>query len=172
MYPRCETAEEASEVVKWSKFAPLGRRGLDSGNADNPYCTMPVETYVQKANDETFVVAQIEDPEALTNVEAIAAVEGVDVLFLGPGDFSVLSGVPGQFDHPRVKDAIQRIAGAARSAGKCWGMPSPSPERTQELLDMGARFIAHGADILMVKKGLEAIRTEFGPLGFRFDGSI
>jgi 4-hydroxy-2-oxoheptanedioate aldolase len=172
MYPRCNDADEAREVVAWSKFAPLGRRGLDTGNPDTPYCTMPITEYIRAANDQTFVVVQIEDPAALENVEPIAAVEGVDVLFLGPADFSVLSGIPGQFDHPLVEDAARKIAAAARKTGKAWGMPSPSPERTRELLERRALFIAHGADILMVKSGLEAIRRSFGPLGFTFDGSV
>ncbi len=89
-----------------------------------------------------------------------------------PADFSVLSGVPGQFDHPLVEEAIRKVARAAESAGKCWGMPTPSPERTRQLLDMGAGFLAHGADILMVKNGLEAVRNAFSPLGFSFDGSL
>lgn len=172
MYPRCDNAEEAREVVKWSKFAPLGRRGLDSGNADNPYCAVPVDPYVREANEQTFIVIQIEDPDALANVDAIAAVEGVDVLFLGPGDFSVLAGVPGQFNHPMIQDAIRQVAAAAQRHGKVWGMPTGSPERTRELLGMGARFLAHGADILMVKSGLETIRESFGPLGFSFDGAF
>jgi 4-hydroxy-2-oxoheptanedioate aldolase len=172
MYPRCDNAAEAREVVTWSKFAPLGRRGFDSGNADNPYCTVPLERYIREANDETFVVIQIEDPEALANADEIAAVEGVDVLFLGPGDFSILSGVPGRFGHPLLADAVRKIAAAAERAGKAWGMPTPSPERTRELLGMGARFLAHGADILMVKNGLESIRSGFGPLGFSFDGPV
>lgn len=172
MYPRCDSADEARELVKWSKFAPIGRRGFDSGNADNPHCTMPAADYVRQANEQTFLVAQIEDPDSLANVEAIASVEGIDVLFLGPADFSALSGVPGEFNHPLVQEAIRKIAVAAQSSRKCWGMPSPSPDRTRELLDMGARFIAHGADILMVKNGLEAIRSDFGSLGFTFDGSL
>ena len=172
MYPRCDNAAEAKEVVTWSKFAPLGRRGLDGGNPDMPYCTQPIAEYIRQANAETFVVVQIEDPAALEHVDEIAAVEGVDVLFLGPADFSVLSGIPGQFDHPAIEDAMRKIAAATRRAGKWWGMPSPSPERTRQLLEMGARFIAHGADILMVKNGLDAIRQGFGPLGFTFDGSL
>lgn len=172
MYPRCDDAAEAREVVAWSKFAPLGRRGLDSGNADTPYCLMPLDRYVRAANDETFLVVQIEDPAALEHVGEIAAVEGVDVLFLGPGDFTVLRGIPGQLDHPAVEDAIRRIADAACAAGKAWGMPSSSPERTRQLLDLGASFITHGADILMVKNGLESIRERFGPLGFTFDGAF
>ena len=172
MYPRCDDAHEAREAVTWAKFAPMGRRGLDSGNPDTPYCSMPIDRYVREANEQTFLVVQIEDPAALEHVEAIAAVEGVDVLFLGPADFTVLSGIPGQFDHPSVQDAIRRVAEAAQKSGKVWGMPSGSAERTQQLLDLGARFIAHGADLLMVRDGLEAIRRGFGPLGFTFDGSL
>lgn len=172
MYPRCANAEEAREVVCWSKFAPLGRRGLDSGNADNPYCMTPLDLYVRQANEETFVVVQIEDPEALDHLDAIAEVEGVDVLFFGPADFSLLSGIPGQFEHPILWEAIQRIAQAAERAGKAWGMPTFSTEHTKRLLDLGARFLAHGADILLVKQGLESIQERFGSLGFRFDGRL
>src|SRR5690242_9852070 len=118
MYPRCDDAHEAREVVTWAKFAPMGRRGLDSGNPDAPYCSMPIDRYVREANEQTFLVVQIEDPAALEHVDAIAAVEGVDVLFLGPADFTVLSEIPGQFDHPSVQDAMRRVAGAARKAGK------------------------------------------------------
>lgn len=172
MYPRCDNAEEARELVAWSKFAPVGRRGLDSGNSDNPFGFTPLEHYVGEANEQTFLVVQIESPEALDQVEAIAAVEGVDVIFFGPGDFSVLSGIPGQFNHPRLADATRRIAAAATANGKAWGMPTPTPERTKELLGLGARFLAHGADMLMVRDGLTAIRDRFGPLGFTFDGKF
>jgi 4-hydroxy-2-oxoheptanedioate aldolase len=172
MYPRCDTAKEAGEVVTSMKFAPMGKRGLDSANADNPYCSMPPGPYIREANAQTFLVVQIEEPAALAHVEEIVAVDGVDVLFFGPSDFSVLSGHAGESDPPSEADALRRIAAAADRAGKAWGMPSPSVERTRELLDMGARFIADGADILMVKSGLEAIRHAYGPMGFTFDGSI
>lgn len=172
MYPRCDSAAEAREVVKWSKFAPLGRRGADGGNPDMPYCTMPVDEYVRRANDETFVVVQIEDRDAVANAREIAAVEGVDVLFFGPGDFTVLSGIPGQFDHPMVDEAIRAVAAAAKAAGKHWGMPVGTPERAKQMLDLGARLLAHGADIIWLKMGLEETRRRFAPLGFTFDGRI
>ncbi|MBI3463549.1 MAG: aldolase [Planctomycetes bacterium] len=168
MYPRCESAEEAAEVVKWSKFAPLGRRGIDGANPDMPYLMMPLADYIREANEQTFVVIQIEDEQAANDAQRIAEVPGVDVLFLGPGDFSILGGFPGQYDHPRVQQAIETVARAARNAGKHWGMPSPSVDQTKRLLDMGARFIAHGADIVMMKRCLEQIQEQFGPLGFRF----
>ncbi|MFO0954041.1 MAG: aldolase/citrate lyase family protein [Isosphaeraceae bacterium] len=171
MYPRCDDADEARQVVAWSKFAPLGRRGIDTGNADNPYCCTPLVPYLKQANDETFLVIQIEDPAALDHVDEIAAVEGVDVLFLGPGDFSILAGIPGQYDHPLIAQAVERVASAAAKAGKAWGMPVGSPEQAKLRMDQGAKFLAHGADILMVKSGLEAIRQNFGPLGFSFGGT-
>jgi 4-hydroxy-2-oxoheptanedioate aldolase len=130
---------------------------------------MPLVPYVKYANEQTFLVAQIEDPAALDHVEEIAAVDGIDVVFFGPGDFGVLSGIPGQWDHPSLAAAIKRIAAAADRAGKAWGMPSATVDRTKELLDMGARFLAHGADILMIKAGLEAIQERFAPLGFTFE---
>ncbi len=169
MYPRCDNAQEARDLVTWSKFHPRGKRGIDSANADNPYCMMPLAPYVAYANEQTFLVAQIEDPAALEHVDEIAEVDGIDVLFFGPGDFGVLSGIPGQWEHPSSTAAIKRIAAAAERAGKAWGMPSPTVERTRELLDMGARFLAHGADIIMVKSGLEAIQDKFATLGFTFD---
>ncbi len=168
MYPRCADAAEAREVVSWSKFAPLGRRGFDSGNPDNPYCLTPMDEYIRAANEQTFLVLQLEDQEAVANARAIAEVEGVDVLFFGPADFMVLNGIPGQMDHPLVQEAIRSVAEAARQAGKHWGMPSGTAERTRQLLDLGARFLCHGCDLVMVKTGLEEIQRRFGPLGFQF----
>jgi 4-hydroxy-2-oxoheptanedioate aldolase len=172
MYPRCADAAEAHDVVTWSKFAPLGRRGFDGGNPDMPYCTMSVGEYVREANEQTFVVIQLEDRDAVANARSIAEVEGVDVVFFGPADYSVLSGIPGQFDHPMVEEAVRTVAAAAKAAGKHWGMPVATPERARQLLDMGARFLAHGADIIWLKNGLEETRRRFGPLGFTFDGRL
>jgi 4-hydroxy-2-oxoheptanedioate aldolase len=171
IYPRCDDAAEAAEAVRWAKFAPQGTRGCDAANPDNPYLMMPVADYVAEANRQTFLVIQIEDPQALERADEIAAVDGVDVLFLGPGDFSILSGVPGQFDHPLVQQADEKIAQAANKAGKHWGCPAFSVDHTRQLVEMGARFIAHGADVLMIKAGLEQLRRDFAPLGFTFDDS-
>ncbi|MFC1597858.1 aldolase/citrate lyase family protein, partial [Planctomycetota bacterium] len=138
---------------------------------DNPYLTVPVARYIAEANRETFVVIQIEDAGALEQADEIAAVDGVDVLFLGPGDFSILSGIPGQFDHELVQQAVEKVARAAEKAGKHWGCPAFSVEHTRQLLDRGARFLAHQADILFVKAGMEQVRRDFQPLGFTFDDS-
>lgn len=172
MYPRCQDAAEAREVVKWSKFAPLGRRGFDGGNADMPYCSMPLDTYIKTANEETFLVIQIEEPGAVDHAQEIAEVEGVDVLLLGPADLSILSGIPGQFDHPKLKEAMRKVADAAKKAGKNWGLPTGSLEQTKQVMDMGARFICHGCDLIMVKSGLENIQKQFSSLGFKFANQL
>jgi 4-hydroxy-2-oxoheptanedioate aldolase len=169
MYPRCDNAAEAAEVVKWAKFAPIGKRGFDGGNPDMPYCMMSMAEYIKEANEQTFIVIQIEEREALEHAEAIAAVPGVDVVFLGPADFSVLSGIPGEFNHPSVQKAVERVAKAARNAGKHWGMPAFSSEHCQVLLEMGARLICHSADIILFKHGLDAIQEQFKKLGFTFN---
>jgi len=172
MYPRCDSAEEAAEVVRWSKFAPMGTRGFDGGNPDMPYCTMPMAEYLRRANEETFVVIQLEDPKAVDQAEQIAAVPGVDVLFLGPADFSILSGIPGQFDHLKVREAIESLAAAARKTGKHWGMPCGTVEQAQRIMELGAKFICHMADIVLIKLGQEKIQQQFGPLGFQFDNRL
>jgi 4-hydroxy-2-oxoheptanedioate aldolase len=170
MYPRCGDAREAAEVVQWAKFAPLGKRGFDGSGPDALYCTVPVEEYVAWANDQTFIIIQIEDQAALDAADAIAAVEGVDALMFGPADFSILSGVPGQFSHPRLRDAVRRVAKAAADHGKHWGTPAASLDDCKRLMDLGARIHFQGADILMVRDGLESIRRRYEPLGFAFAG--
>jgi 4-hydroxy-2-oxoheptanedioate aldolase len=172
MYPRCDDAKEAAEVVSWLNFAPQGKRGCDGGNPDMPYLTMPLEPYLKEANEQTFLIIQIEQPETVDHIEEIAATDGVDILMVGPGDLSILYGIPGQMNHELIRKVWQRTAKAAADNGKAWGCPSASPEQTQELLDLGARFICHSADIVLVKCGLENIRDQFTPLGFTFDDRL
>lgn len=172
MYPRCDDAAEAAEVVRWAKFAPQGERGIDAAGPDAPYCSMPLRDYITAANHETFVVIQLEHAAAVDRAEEIAAVPGVDILMLGPADFSVLGGFPGQLDHPQLVEAKKTIAKAAKNAGIHWGTTCGTRQHIEESLELGARFICHGADILFIKRGLEQIREECRKLGFTFDDPI
>jgi 4-hydroxy-2-oxoheptanedioate aldolase len=169
MYPRCESAAEATEVVKWAKFPPLGSRGIDGGNPDVPYATTPPQQYVKEANEQTFIIVQLEEQRAIDNADEIAAVEGVDVLFFGPGDYSSLGGIPGQFDHPLLAKATEQIAEAARRAGKHWGRPAFTVDQAREFLAMGAGVISHTSDTRLLKMNYERIQREFGELGFAFE---
>lgn len=168
MYPRCESVAEAQELVRWTKFAPLGERGFDGSGADVPYCSMSMAEYVREANDQTFLVAQLEDPGAVDSAEAIARVEGIDAIMFGPADFSVLSGIPGEFDHPRVQEALRHVAQAAAKAGKHWGTPAFNPAHARMLADLGATLFFHMADIVLVRNGLLEIQKQFSSLGFTF----
>jgi len=161
IYPRCENADEAREVVRNAKFAPLGQRGCDGWNRDAPFGTMPLDEYVAAANEQSLIVIQIESPDAAKHAAEIARVEGVDVLMFGMGDFSVFAGVPGQTRHPTVIEASRRVCDAALSAGKHFGQPAGSVETIEELIDMGGRLVFHDADILMVNRGLRAIKELF-----------
>lgn len=172
MYPRCSGPEEAAEVIKWTKFAPLGQRGFDGGNRDMPFCSMNAAEYVQQANQETFLCIQMEEQSAIDQAEAIGAIEGVDVLFLGPGDFSVLEGIPGQMNHPKVQKAIEKIAQAAKNTGKHWGLPGVPFERAHELLEMGARFLCSGNDLMSFKLALQDLQSKFSGLGFTFENTL
>ena len=173
MYPRCESAAEAAEVVKWAKFAPPGERGMDGANADMPYCALPAKYYLEKANAETLVIIQIESPRALAEVEAIAAVPGVDVVMIGPGDLSVLSGwLPFDFTHPRMMEVRKRVAAAAQKAGIQWGTTSPGLEHSRGLVEEGARFICHGSDITTLKRALEQIQEQYATIGMTFDNRL
>jgi 4-hydroxy-2-oxoheptanedioate aldolase len=172
MYPRCESAEEAAEVVRWAKFAPQGERGIDTGNGDCPYCMVPPVAYLKAANEHTLLIVQLESPKSLDAVDEIAKVPGVDVLMIGPADFSILAGIPFQFDHPLIADARRRVAAAAKNAGKWWGTVSGTPEHTKGLLEQGARFICHGCDLLFVKQGMEQIQEKYASLGFTFDNRV
>ena len=173
MYPRCDSAEEAREVVKWAKFAPLGKRGFDGSGPDVPYILTPMQRYVREANEQTFVLIQLEEPHAIAQADAIAAVPGVDMLMIGPADFSVLTGSPGQFDHPSVAAAIETVAKAAKKHGKHWAATCGSPEQAKRLIGMGASLVFHGCDIVFVKQGLDQVRNRFAEeLGMTFDGAV
>ena len=161
MYPRCDSAEEAREVVKWAKFAPLGKRGFDGSGPDVPYLLQPMNTYLKDANEQTFVLIQIEEPHAVDAADEIAAVPGVDMLMLGPGDFSVITGIPGNFQHPSIVKAIERVADAAKKAGKHWAATCGSPAYARKMIDMGCSLVFHGCDIVFVKQGLEQVKAAF-----------
>ncbi len=155
-------------TVRWAKFAPLGCRGFDGGNPDGLYTAVPIAEYIAHANRETLVCIQLEEQHAIDLAEAIAAVPGVDVLMLGPADFSILSGIPGDFGHPMILNAMTKIAAAARKTGKHWARPASNLEQARLALELGARMIFHISDLVIVKNGMERMQEQFAPLGFSF----
>jgi 4-hydroxy-2-oxoheptanedioate aldolase len=165
--PHVADADEARQIVEWVRFHPVGKRALDGGNADGQFCLLPVEDYLRHSNTERMIVLQIESPEALEHVEAIAAVPGFDMLLFGPGDFSHRIGKPGQLDDPRVVAARKRVAAAARAHGK-FAMTAGLIAPFAELVTEGYQLFGIGADVVglsnYVKQRLELIDKEINAL--------
>jgi 4-hydroxy-2-oxoheptanedioate aldolase len=149
MVPLLTSVEGAKDIVKWSKFPPLGRRGWGSPFPMNSFSTkgsrpeLSAVEYMQQANDSLLTVVQIETAEALDCAEEIAAVPGIDVLFVGPFDLGnnigapILQGVQSQ----TLKDAIKRVHAAAIKAGKKSGIYCVSGEQAREYSEMGFHMV-------------------------------
>ena len=105
-----------------------------------------IKHYPEEANGQTLVAMQIESLEALDNVAAIAAVKGIDVLFIGPGDLCLWLGCPLNMAEPKLQAAQKLVSAAAAKHGIFWGRPTGTPEDMAQLINQGARFIAHGSD--------------------------
>ena len=147
MVPHIMGLKDAQKVVHMTRFHPIGRRPLDGGNADGGYASMDCADYIKQANDQRFVVVQIEDPEPLDDLDAIAALDGIDMLFFGPADFSQGIGAPGDWNHPKLLETRKRVAEVAVKHGKFAGTPA-SIDNLDELIAMGYKFLAIGADVV------------------------
>jgi len=159
--PHVASRDEARQIVDWVRFHPVGKRALDGGNIDGEFCLLPMAEYIKHSNTERIVILQIESPEALENVEAIAAVPGFDGILFGPGDFSHRIGKAGQIDAPEVVAARKRVAVAARKAGK-FAMTAGLIAPLATLVDEGYRVVGIGADVVgltgYVKQRLDHVR--------------
>lgn len=161
MIPHVATADEARALVSAIKFPPLGDRGLCGGGRDASYWVGKPDDYTAQANRETFLVVQIETPQALEKVDAIAAVPGVDVLFLGPGDMSLRLGCSPAVDDPKMRDAQTRIADAASRHGKAWGRPVGTAADMNTIVEAGAQFVAYGSEFAALSTHLAACAAGF-----------
>ncbi len=167
MVPHCLSAGEARQWVEWTRFPPWGKRGFDGAGADADYMLADPVEHLKHANEETFLVLEIEDREAVECVENIAALQGVDLLFVGTSDLTLSYGVPMQFSHPLVERAIDRVAAAAAKAGKWWGIPTGTAEEAQKALDRGARMVTCGSDHAFLVSGFQSAFQEFSGLKMR-----
>ena len=165
MIPHVATADEARALVTAMKFPPLGDRGFCGGGRDAAYWIGKPADYTDAANRETFLVAQIETPEALENAEAIAAVPGVDVLFLGPGDMSLRLGSSPAVSDPVMLEVQRKVAAACKRHGKAWGRPVGTATDAKVIIELGAQFVVHGSEF-------GAVHAHFTQCAADFDGLL
>jgi 2-dehydro-3-deoxyglucarate aldolase/4-hydroxy-2-oxoheptanedioate aldolase len=164
MAAQVNTAEEAEKIVRWAKFAPRGLRGLNNGGYDGKFGLLGAKEFCESANRDSVVIIQIETEQSVHEAEAIAAVDGVDMLFIGPFDLSQALGVTGDFFHPKCLDAVERVAKACEKAGKKWGALTTTTDHCQMLLDQGCNLISPASDIRLVSAGVKAIKDTFTKL--------
>ena len=162
MAAQVRSAEQAAEVVRWAKFHPRGVRGYNSTGYEGRYGTRPMLEYMRRANAETFIALQIEHADAVAEVERIAAVPDVDVLFIGPADLSLSMGIPGEWEHPRFWEAVGRVAQAARDHGIHWAILPVDPAFARRCVDLGCQMLSLGIDVWAVQRGLRAFQAEYG----------
>jgi 2-dehydro-3-deoxyglucarate aldolase/4-hydroxy-2-oxoheptanedioate aldolase len=164
MAAQIRSAAQAEEFVQWAKFAPRGRRGLNPLGYDGGYGSIPLAEFAERANRETFVAVQIETAQAVIEVDDIAAIDGVDLLFVGPSDLSQAVGTIGDFTGTASIEAVDRVAEACRAHGKHWGAVTPSPEYASLLIEKGCTLISPTNDVKLVTTGLAAVKETYSSL--------
>lgn len=160
MIPNVETVAGAQAVVDAVKYAPLGKRGVGLGGAHTGYQQPDPLEYFERSNSNTTVICQIESVLGVQNAESIAALEGVDVLWVGHFDLTQSMGIPGQFDDPRFLDALAKVVAAARKHGKAAGIQPATLAAAKQWLQIGFNVISWKTDMALYSGALQSELSE------------
>ena len=163
MVPMVESEEQAQKIVESAKYPPVGRRGAGFGLAHDDYTDGDVVTKMRDANEEVLLIAQIETEQGVQNADKIAAVEGIDVLWIGHFDLTNSMGISGQFDHPKFQSAVDQVLAACKKHGKAAGFMASNIEEGRSFIARGFRILAYGGDLWLYKQvlrdGINAVRV-------------
>jgi 4-hydroxy-2-oxoheptanedioate aldolase len=159
LFPFVQNTEEAERAVASTRYPPRGIRGVAGTTRATRFGR--VKDYAKRAHEETCVLVQVETQEAVDAIESIAKVEGVDGIFIGPADYHASLGYTGETANPavlpKIEDAVRRI----RAAGKAPGILTADEKLARRYLELGALFVAVGADVGLLARGAEALRARF-----------
>lgn len=163
MAPMVETADEARLLVQSAKYPPIGRRGAAFTVAHDEYRNDPIPDVVRSANEEVLIIAQIETATGLKNLEEIAVIPEIDVLWIGLYDLTNSLGIPGQMQHPEINSAIDRVIAACQKHNKVPAVLVTSVDEGRTQLKRGFRLVAYGADTgiyqTALRQGLAALKA-------------
>jgi 2-keto-3-deoxy-L-rhamnonate aldolase RhmA len=157
MIPMVESAEHAQSIVQACRYPPVGRRGAAFGFAQCDYLGGDVGEKIRKYHERTLVIAQIETERGLDQVEQVAAVDGIDVLWVGHFDLSNFMGIPAQFNDPRFDAAMRKVAKVARAHGKAAGFMATDAAWIARAREMGYTMIAGGTDTGLLETALKGM---------------
>lgn len=165
MIPHVSTPEKAKMLVDAVKFPPIGDRGLDNAGLDSGYReNTDALAFTREANAETFLTVQIETPQAVDNIEGIVSIEGVDMIFVGPGDLGLRYELAGDTDGSELERAFEKVAAACAKYGKPWCCPAMGVEAMQHRRQQGANVLANFGEFFPLSSGLEQAIQHFGAL--------
>lgn len=161
MVPMVSTSEEAKKLVKWSRYAPIGNRGLGSTGGLTDFAGMGSDaaTFMKHQNELTLAIAQIETAEAIDNIDAIASVEGIDVLLIGPNDLAISLGVPGDIMGELNQKAIGKVADAAEKHHKIFAIHGN--DALLEKWDSRMKMVMSSLDISILQSGFSSIVKKY-----------
>jgi 4-hydroxy-2-oxoheptanedioate aldolase len=158
LVPMVDTAQQAVDLVRASRYPPLGIRGMGGARASR-WGRIP--NYGKDANDQICLLVQVETREALDNLDAIANTEGVEGVFIGPADLSAALGHVGNPMHPEVQAAIEDAIKRIVKTGKAAGILTPNETLARKYLDLGATFVAVGLDSNLLMMATSALAAKF-----------
>ena len=168
MLPYVQTAHEATEAVRAMRYPPRGARGIAAMHRGSRYSR--IKDYAKRADETLFLIVQIETKEALDNCEAIAAVDGVDAVFFGPGDLAASMGLTGQATHPDVTAAIEEGLRRCRPSGKAVGVLAPNDAIAERHIRSGFDFVSVANDFVMLVQRADQAAAHFREVVARSDG--
>ncbi|MES2972705.1 MAG: 2-dehydro-3-deoxyglucarate aldolase [Pseudomonadota bacterium] len=159
LIPFVESADEARRAVSATRYPPQGVRGVSVAQRSNRYGT--VGDYFRDINEHICIAVQIESSAAVAASAEIAAVDGVDCIFVGPSDLAAGMGHLGNANHPDVQAAIASVYAAAKAAGKPAGILAPKEEDARRYMEMGATFVAVGSDLGVFRAATQALKDKY-----------
>ncbi|MDO5289310.1 MAG: HpcH/HpaI aldolase/citrate lyase family protein [Pseudomonadota bacterium] len=159
LLPFVQNAQEAQAAVDAIRYAPHGIRGMGGSTRASNFGR--ISDYVARAAEQLCLLVQVETAEALAEIESIAAVDGIDGIFIGPADLSASLGYPGQARHPAVSKQIDQAIVRIRACGKAPGILMVDEPRARECMALGAQFVAVALDTVLLRDRLDAVATRF-----------
>ena len=159
LLPNCDTVEQAKALVEYSKYYPMGNRGVSLLRQHTGYEKIDLATeYMKQCNEENILMIQVESPTSVENLEKILSIDGIDSAFIGPNDLSQSMGIMGQYDNPRFIEALDHVIATAKAKGKYSGIHMMAVPALQPWIDKGMKLNLLGNDLIyMMNAAKEAL---------------